>query len=94
MEWLKYKECKHDIRVVIVSTLSSISSLQSELHKINEFLMSILTRMDNLEGKQLHNPKPTRIKKRKYVASDKGTDPSDSLMNDVDQLGEYHYYHY
>ena len=76
------------------STLSATSSLQSELHKINEFLMSILTRLDNLEGKQLHDPKPTKIKKRKYVASDEGTDSSDSLMNDVDQSGEYNYYHY
>ena len=84
MEWLKYKECKHDIRGVMAGTLSSTSSLQSELHKINEFLMSVLTRLDNLEGKQLHNPKPTKTKKRKDVVSDEGTDSSDSLMNGVD----------
>ena len=75
----------------MASTLSSTSSCQSELRKINEFLTSILIRLDNLEGKQLQNPKLIKPKKRKFVASDDGTESSDSLMDNIDQLGKQYY---
>ena len=72
----------------MASTLSSTSSCQSELHRINEFLTSILIRLDNLEGKQLHDPKLIKPKKRKFVASDDSTESSDSLMDNIDQSGK------
>ena len=77
--------------IVMASTLSSTSSCQSELCKINDCLTSIVIRLDNLEGKQLHDPKPIKPEKRKFVASDNGTESSDSLMDNIDQSGKQYY---
>ena len=72
----------------MASTVSSTSSCQCELCKITKFLTGILIRLDNLEGKQLHDPKPVKPKKRNFVASDDGTESSDSLMDIIDQSGK------